>query len=285
MKGYTLMHEHVIIDLSKEKQDLDCYLNDKHATIAEFKELYRLGVSRIVDVTNRGMGQDVAYVNEVAAVSNIEILHSAGYYKDPFLPDEVRNMTSAELASKMIHDIKHLPAHMIGEIGTSKNHMTEHEKKVFDATVMAHQATNLPISTHTTLGTFALEQICYFEEKKVNLAKVIIGHMDLSNDEELILQVLQKGVNVGFDTIGKNNYVPDQRRVEMLQSIRQAGRLNQIVLSLDITRKSHLKEYGGIGYCYLFETFLPMLRKSGFTEQDIDTLLIHNPNRILEVNV
>ena len=50
---------------------------------------------------------------------------------------------------------------------------------------------------------------------------------------------------------------------------------------MDITRKSHLKKWGGPGYAYLFETFLPMLREYGLSEEQIDMLLIDNPDRIL----
>ena len=105
--------------------------------------------------------------------------------------------------------------------------------------------------------------------------------MDLSKDIEKILQVLDMGVNVGFDTVGKLAYCPDTFRVEALHEIAERGRLSQVVLSMDITRKSHLKSGGGIGYVYLFEKFLPMLWESGFSKEQTDMLLIHNPKRIL----
>ena len=99
---------------------------------------------------------------------------------------------------------------------------------------------------------------------------------------EKCLELLEMGVNVGFDTVGKLNYCPDIFRVQALQKIAERGRLSQVVLSMDITRKSHLKAFGGIGYGYLFESFLPLLRENGFSEEQIAMLLIHNPRRILE---
>lgn len=51
---------------------------------------------------------------------------------------------------------------------------------------------------------------------------------------------------------------------------------------MDITRKSHLKKWGGLGYAYLFETFLPQLLEYGLSEEQIDMLLIDNPDRILK---
>ena len=81
--------------------------------------------------------------------------------------------------------------------------------------------------------------------------------------------------------MGKLNYCPDTFRVEALKKISLEGRLSQVVLSMDITRKSHLKSYGGIGYSYLFTDFLPLLKDSGMTQEQINTLLIDNPKRIL----
>ena len=113
------------------------------------------------------------------------------------------------------------------------------------------------------------------------LDRIVLGHLDLSGDLDYIRRVLDTGISIGFDTVGKNNYFPDAKRVEFLLALEAEGRLDQIVLSEDLTRKSHLKHKGGIGYCYLFETFLPMLKEAGFKQESLDKMLIHNPARIL----
>ena len=53
---------------------------------------------------------------------------------------------------------------------------------------------------------------------------------------------------------------------------------------MDITRKSHLKVNGGLGYSYILDTFLPMARERGLTEESINKMLIHNPERLLRGN-
>ena len=57
--GYTLMHEHVTIDLSSVKKDEDCRLDCFEETVKEFKSLYGYGVRNILEVTNLGMGRNV----------------------------------------------------------------------------------------------------------------------------------------------------------------------------------------------------------------------------------
>ena len=286
--GYTLMHEHVTIDLSGVKKDLDCRLDCFDETVEEFRRLYGYGVRNILEVTNLGMGRDIDYIKRVEEASGIRILVSTGFYKEPFLPEMVGSDTVEELAvlaeKEVLEGIEGtgIRAAAIGEFGTSKNEMKPMEEKVFEAMSLAAVRTGAPVTTHTTLGTLGKEQAEYLIAHDVKPEKIIIGHMDLSQDTEKILELLEMGVNVGFDTVGKLNYCPDIFRVQALQKIAERGRLSQVVLSMDITRKSHLKAFGGIGYGYLFESFLPLLRENGFSEEQIAMLLIHNPRRILE---
>lgn len=284
---YTLMHEHITIDLSGVKNDDDCKLDCKDETIKELETLFKQGVRRILDVTNIGMGRNIEYVQEIAKKTNIEILMSTGCYKEPFFPQEVISKTVEELAEIFIKEIEEgiegtdIKAKVIGEIGTSNNEMFDTENKLFRSAVIAHKRTNAPIYTHTTLGTLAKKQADFFKEQNVDLSKVIIGHIDLTKDIDTIREVLKTGVNVGFDTIGKINYFKDTDRAEFLKVLCDEGFANQIVLSLDLTRKSHLKYKGGIGYAYLVDTFLPMLREVGVSENNIEKMLVQNPDRIL----
>ncbi|MDR2860899.1 MAG: TatD family hydrolase [Elusimicrobiota bacterium] len=288
--GYTLMHEHITIDLSAVKKDPDARLDCFTQTVEELKKLKKAGVSNILDVTNIGMGRHPFYVKKAAKESEINILQSTGFYKEPFLPEIVYSKTEKELAEIMLKEINESidenesnpKAYCIGEIGTSKDEMTAVEKKVFQAAIIAAKNSTVPIYTHTTLGTYAYEQAVFFIENGIAPERIIIGHIDLSKDLDYIKKVLDTGVFVGFDTIGKDNYFSDEDRSDFLIELEKEGRLNKIVLSLDITRKSHLEEFGGIGYSHLFTKFLPMLRKKGMKEESIDQMLIHNPKTILE---
>lgn len=287
--NYTLMHEHMLIDLAKIKGNDDCRLDCRSETIKELKELYQNGVRNIVEVTNRGIGRDVDYINDIARETNINIILSTGYYKDPFLPDEVEKLSIKELADIMIMEIEHgiegsdIKASIIGEIGTSLNKMTILEEKVFRASALAQLKTNVPITTHTTLGTYAKEQITLFKDMNVDLEKVIIGHVDLCGDEDYIEDLLNEGVYVEFDTIGKISYLPDETRADILASLIKKGWEEKIVMSMDITRKSHLKYLGGVGYSYIFDTFIPMLRERGVEASSILQILEKNPKKLLGI--
>ena len=281
--GYTLMHEHIFIDLSGIKKLDDCRLNCKNETIEEFKKLYENGVRNITEVTNIGMGRDVNYIKEVSEKSGINVICATGFYKEPFYPEFVYEKNEKELSEKMKNDIlkgidgTDIKAGIIGEIGSSKDIITETELKVFKSAIIAHLETGVPITTHTSLGTMGHEQVKLFKEYKVNTDKIVIGHVDLSGNIEYILEMLYDGVYVEFDTIGKNNYLPDDIRIEMLKEIEKRELIDRVFLSMDITRKSNMEYKGGIGYNYMFNVFIPKLKEAGIKENSIEKMLKINP--------
>lgn len=288
MQGITYMHEHVTIDLSGIKKDLDCRLDAFDETVEEFKELRKKGVTTILDVTNRGMGRNLEYALKVQEKSGVKIIFSTGYYKEPFLPEEVYNVSEKELIGIMVKEIVEgiegsgIKAEVIGEIGTSKGAITPIERKLLAAGARAQTETGRPVSTHTTLGTLGLEQIEILKENGADLNKVIIGHVDLSGDIDYILKLIDAGVYVAFDTIGKINYMPEEKRLSMLKEICKRGLSDRVVMSMDITRKSHLKIRGGLGYSYLLDTFIPYIKENGINEKDIENMLINNASDILK---
>ncbi|WP_244444938.1 phosphotriesterase family protein [Oceanobacillus jeddahense] len=277
------MHEHTTIDLSEVKNTEDCQLDVLSQTVSEYKKLYEKGVRNIVDVTNFGMGRNIPFVEKTAELSGINIIHSTGFYQEEFYPVQVWRESKEQLAERMVKEINegikgtNIKADIIGEIGTSFNEWTETEKKVFDAVVIAHKETNKPITTHTSIGTLGWEQVEFFKSQKVDLDKVVIGHVDLTGDVDYILNMLKQGVYVEFDTVGKENYMPDRTRAEMLKKIQDAGYIERVFLSMDITRKSHLEYQGGLGYSFLLDSFVPLMQSYGITDESINKMLVKNP--------
>ena len=55
-------------------------------------------------------------------------------------------------------------------------------------------------------GTRGLEQLEIFKSFGVDLSRVVLSHIDLSADLDYMKRLLDQGVNIAFDTIGKCNY-------------------------------------------------------------------------------
>ncbi len=289
MKDITYIHEHMTIDLSGVKNNIDCKLDEFEKTKKELLRLKELGVVRIVDVTNIGMGRNVEFIIRLEKETGIEILMSTGYYKEPFFPEEVEKLSIEKLEEKLIKDIKigidgtNKKATFIGEIGTGFEKMTSLEEKIFTVASRVQKKTGVYVSTHTSLGKLGHEQLDIIEKNGGNLEKVILGHTDLSKDIHYIESLLKRGVYISFDTIGKIKYLSEEKRVEYIKYLCDRGWEDKILLSVDLTRQSHLKENGGIGYSYLLEEFVPKLIENGVELEKIEKFLVENPKKILGI--
>lgn len=283
--GYTLAHEHLHIDLSGFKNNVDCRLDQYAFICQEMNDLMTRGVRNVIEMTNRYMGRNAQFMLDVMRETGINVVACTGYYQDAFFPEHVATRSVQELAQEMVDEIEQgidgtdLKAGIIAEIGSSEGKITPLEEKVFIAAALAHNQTGRPISTHTSFSTMGLEQLALLQAHGVDLSRVTVGHCDLKDNLDNILKMIDLGAYVQFDTIGKNSYYPDEKRIAMLHALRDRGLLNRVMLSMDITRRSHLKANGGYGYDYLLTTFIPQLRQSGFSQADVDVMLRETPSQ------
>ncbi|MBJ3816912.1 phosphotriesterase-related protein [Shimwellia pseudoproteus] len=281
--GYTYAHEHLYIDLSAFKNNPDCCFDEYILIRDEMRQLIARGVRNIIEVTNRYMGRNVDFIARLMADTGINVLLSTGYYQQAFYPPHVAQSDVQALAAEMIHEIEHgignsgIRASVIAEIGSSEGQITPDEAKMFHAAALAWHQTGRPISTHTGFSTMGLEQLALLTSWGVPAQSIVIGHCDLRENLDTVLRLIDGGAWVQFDTIGKNSYFPDEQRVAMLQALSQRGLLNRVMLSMDITRKSHLQKNGGPGFSYLMDSFIPQLRAAGISQYEIDLMLRDNP--------
>jgi phosphotriesterase-related protein len=96
--------------------------------------------------------------------------------------------------------------------------------------------------------------------------------------------VLDRGANLQFDFVGHRFGVEEAmepRLVEIIVELLERGHAPQILLSQDVCHNRQLKAYGGFGYVYLQQYFLPTLRTAAVGEGEIRQMTIDNPARIL----
>ncbi|PLR80605.1 phosphotriesterase-related protein [Bacillus canaveralius] len=285
----TMIHEHLVFDLSEVRQekDRDSKLEDSPQLDHEIQLLIDSGCNTIVEVSNIGMGRDAEALSEIAHKHDLNIVASTGFYKESVYPSFVFEKSKEELAEIMIREVLEgmdettIRAGLIAEIGSSYEEITKTEEKVFQASILAHKTTGAPISTHCEIGTMGRDQLDIFEKHHVDMNRVSFGHQDLNEAVEEQLLLLKSGAYIQFDTIGKNSYRKDTDKVDNLLVLIERGYEDQLMLSCDITRKSHLKGYGGYGYNHLFENFIPALIEKGITNEILDKMLVHNPRKFL----
>jgi phosphotriesterase-related protein len=283
----TMIHEHLVFDLSGVRQDTDSILENNKSLEIELNQLKEHGCNTIVEVTNMGMGRDVRNLYEIAQKYELNIVSSTGWYKESFYPDTVFKQSVQELADQMVSDLVNgidgtsIKAGLISEIGSSLNEITPTEYKVFEAAIEAHKETGAPISTHTEIGTMGKEQLAIFQKYDVNMKSVSFGHQDLNLNFEEQCLILDSGAYLQFDTVGKVRYRLDEDRADNLVALLNRGYEDQLMLSCDITRRSHLLANNGHGYNHLFSVFIPMLKERGVSETVIEKMLVLNPRKFL----
>lgn len=288
--GVCACHEHLYVDLSRIKKDEDTRLQDLELVIDDLQLFKMLGGQSIIEVTNDGMGRDVTKLQEISRRLDLHIVASTGCYKDPFIPDGKLMWNREQLAEWMLSEIEEgiegtgIKPGVIGEIGSSLNEFKPIEIEMFHGAIEAAKQSGLPLSTHTTLGTCALQQVEMFQKENLLLDQIIIGHQDLNTSDEIVLEVLASGAFVALDTIGKTNYRSDEDRIASLIAFIEKGYEDQILLSSDLTRKSHLSAFGGQGYDVVLRTFIPALRREGITEDVINKLLVKNPQKAFSIH-
>ena len=289
IEGMVLVHEHLNFDTSRIKHDPDACMTEPETIIEELKEFSRVGGDLLVDLSTTNTGRNPEILRHIAMNCSNKVVCSTGFYFGLYLPLVAITSSANSLAERFVREITEgidgtdVKAGVIGEIGWGQQVLPA-EKRVFEAAVIAHKATGAAIITHTYFGLNALEQLDFLEKKGVNTEKVGIGHMDLYPDPDIHFEVAKRGAFVCIDNIGRTDYRPDSERVEMIRFLFEKGLGNKIILSSDVSRKSHLHKYGGHGYDHVLTRFVSMLSEAGFSEDDVLLLLHENPLRLISIS-
>ncbi|MDA0991521.1 MAG: phosphotriesterase-related protein [Verrucomicrobia bacterium] len=289
--GITLPHEHILLDLGPSIYGFNAVLDDIELAIDELRAFKNAGGGALVDCTLPSIGRDVEVQKKVAEATGLHIIAGTGYYKEAGYPRHVYELTTNQLADRMIDELTNgiegtaIRAGIIGEIATGQKFVTPAEERVFRAAARAHLQTGATITTHTYFGLLAFEQLALLEEEGANLSRVIIGHLGDKRDIDLLRAIAAKGVFLEVDHIGHSAWQLDEQRARTVAQLIRDGYLSQILLSQDVCFKSCLHWFGGTGYDHLLRNFVPMLAAEGVSEAQVNTMLMNNPQRALAYDV
>ncbi|HEX5500825.1 MAG TPA: hypothetical protein VFX03_16430, partial [Thermomicrobiales bacterium] len=161
------------------------------------------------------------------------------------------------------------------------------ELKGLQAAAIAQQRTGVVITSHTTGsrrqeipgGTIGVQQLAILKAAGVRPDRFIVGHVDERPDIDTLAALAQEGCFIQFDVIGKEHWLLDQTRAELVHALIQRGFVRHLMLSHDRNRDYEMRYAGGSGYCHIFESFLPRLRQLGVTDDQIRAMLVDNPAR------
>ncbi len=295
--GFTLPHEHTQIALWQIPARWDYWelTRDEPLILDELGRYRAAGGSGLVDLTLPGVGRDPDWLAAVARGSGLHVVMGCGWYREAYYPAEalIDRRSVDDLAEELIREATDgvgatgVRPGIIGEIGTDKPWVSAREERVHRAAARAAIRTGLAITTHGVLSDVGRAQLQIFEDEGADPTRVVIGHADSYPSLEHYMAIVERGACVEFDFLGMS-FTPQERHgegriVELLCELLARGHVERVLLSQDVCHNSQLARYGGHGYTYVAESFLPQLAEAGVSATEIETMTVANPRRILTI--
>jgi 5-phospho-D-xylono-1,4-lactonase len=289
--GRTYCHEHLLTRPGPRftADGPDMVLDDEDRSAVELATLKEAGGHALVEASTPEFGRDASGLRRLSERTGVHVVCCTGHVSEEYWRGvlDIDRRSESELGEEFTSEIvdgiggSGVRAGVI-KVGTSLDAMTEAEARVLRAAARAQAATGAPITTHTTAGTAAMDQIRVLDQAGADPAQVCVGHLDRRLVWRDHLDVARAGAYLGYDCISKEKYEPDRRRVEFIRRLFEAGFGDHILLSSDMARRSYLRAWGGgPGYAYILSSFVPALVRDGLPAPAVEGLLVANPARFL----
>ncbi|QHT71580.1 phosphotriesterase [Rhodocytophaga rosea] len=293
--GFTLSHEHVIVDFGgADKASPDRYNRQEvfNTVLPYLKQARKLGCRTFIDCTPAYLARDPQLLRQLSEASGLHIITNTGYYgarNDESLPPHAFTETADQLSERWrkeaiegIEGTGIKPGFM--KIGVDGGKLSDIDRKLVQAAARTHLQTGLTIAVHTGNGEGALEEMAILKEEGVAPEAWIWVHAQSEADSAIHAKVAGQGGWVSFDGIGWDD---SGRHVELVSFMKKQGLLEKVLVSHD-AGWYHVGETGGgkfQSFEKIFTTFLPELKKRGFSRKEINQLLVKNPMEAFTIRI
>ncbi|MBN9362420.1 MULTISPECIES: esterase [unclassified Devosia] len=282
--GMILPHEHVFVDL--RTPDQPGYAEADPAEVVrvmrpQIEAIKARGVTALVECSTGGVGLRVDIDLAVSQATGLPIVVPTGNYREPWIPDWVREASEADLEAQMFRDL----AEGVGDTGVKAawiklsagdDGITPLEAKILRAAARAAQRTGAVIGSHTIKGRVVMDQLDIIEAEGYRADRFISIHTQEEKDFGLNIAVAQRGAWIEYDHVGR---APDAAVSELILRALDADLGSQLLLSHDRGWYDPAIPGGGVPtpYTHLSDVMLPLLRTRGVDEAVIRQLTVSNP--------
>jgi phosphotriesterase-related protein len=311
--GKTLMHEHFAFGYPGYQGDITMAPFDREAIVKVgidmAKQVKAYGVQTVVDATPNECGRDPLLLREISEKSGLNIICASGYYYEgeggpayfkvraemsdvADVAEEIYEMFKTEVTKGIAHTgIK--PG--VFKLASSRDAITDYEQMFFKAAARVSKEDGIPIITHTQEGRQGPEQADLLISEGADAKRIMIGHIGGNSDIDYLMRVLEKGVYIGFDRFGVQGekFALDTRREACVIGLIGLGYANKIMLSHDwvnywlgrpmIWPELVAKLFANYSPTHIFKDVIPVLKKAGITDEQINIIMVENPKEIFTV--
>jgi phosphotriesterase-related protein len=298
MTGYDIpIEDRFAIDYGEVDAPGNVILDKVSEAIGEMTAMRHDGGRSVVELSCGGLHPNPLGLAEVARAADVNIIMGCGWYVDDYQDPANAHRTVDDLAAEMVAQIRtgawgtDIKAGIIGEIGC-QSPWTAMEQKVMAAALIAMQETGAALSIHPGRHADQPQQVADFlMARGCDMSRVVMSHIDRTIfDDTRLFRLADTGMVLEFDLFGmETTYYKwsdidmpnDGVRVAALRRLQDRGHLHQIAISQDICYRTRLKQCGGHGYGHVFRNVVPLLLRRGFSQADVDQILIETPARLL----
>jgi phosphotriesterase-related protein len=274
-------------------------LEDVDLATAEVRRMLDAGGRTIVELSSGGLGPRPEALVKIAHATGAHVVMGCGHYVDDYQPAANRTRSVDEFAGDMIAAAfdgawgTGVRAGIIGEIGCQAP-WTALEQRVMRGAIVAQRETGLAINVHPGRHPDQPQEVADFIRAHGGaIERTIISHIDRTIfDTDRLLRLADTGCVVEFDLFGQESSyyrladidMPnDAVRLRAIRTLIERGHGDRVVISHDICYQTRLVALGGHGYGHIFANVVPMMRRRGFSEAEIQAILVDTPRRLLTV--
>ncbi len=295
--GFTYAHEHLLITGGMfPRQDRDFLLDDPEHAIEDLKPFIAGGGRAVADFMPPGLGRDPEGLRYISERTGISIIATTGFHSEKFYDtqhwlyhyaaEQIARLFTEEIQDGMDQWgyrgplVQRTPAQAgLIKVATGYYNWSARTDKWFEAAALAHLATGAPVASHTEEGALGDRQADRLLALGVPMDSIIIGHIDKNADPYVHADLAARGVFLEYDGPSRLKYGPDSDVVRLIAAAAEGGYGNQILLGMDLARRSYYPSYGGgPGLGYLLEVFAPRLEREGLGEM-VRQIFVDNPAR------
>jgi len=289
----TLIHEHVLVDfIGADKIAPNRW---KHEDVIKkvlpyLLEIKGLGIKSLMDCTPAFIGRDVRLLQKLSQLSGLQILTNTGFYgasDNKYLPSFALTESAESLARLWINEFENGiegTAVRPGFIKTGVNPvpLSDLHQKLIKAAALAHLKTGLTICSHTGPALPATQQLDILKKQGVHPNAFVWVHASGSEDD--FLRLAKAGCWISLDGISENNLI---KNADIVKLLKDNGFLNRVLISHDAGWYRPGEPHGGEfkGYTTISDKFIPFLKTNGFSDLDIEQLMVKNPAAAFTVRI
>ena len=295
--GITLTHEHLLANFqsweewSRQPRTFD-RTEVVERVLPHLVRIRELGCRTFVDATAVGVGRDATLLRRLSQESGLHILMATGNYaamQYKQLPPYVFTDSAAALAGRWTREWDSgieggsvRPGFI--KLGFNGGALSPVEQKLIRAGAISHRVTGLTIGAHTGPAVAAFEELGILGEERIDPSAWIWIHAQAELDLARHAEAARRGAWISFDGVRTETL---DAHVAMVVNLRDQGLLAHALVSQDAGWYSVGEPGGGTfrPFDLMFTGFIPALVAKGFSQDEIDTLLVRNPASAFAIRV